>query len=59
MPPLLEVNEEVQSSFDLQKEIKNLTIKEKVEKVVLMTGSYEGYELSYVALCNTDTSKGC
>ena len=44
---------EVQSFFDLQKESKNLTVKKKVEKVVFMAGPYKGYELSYVALCDT------
>ena len=52
-PPLLGMKEEVQSFFDLQKESKNLTIKKKVEKAVFMAGPYEGYELSYVALCDT------
>ena len=53
MPPLLGVKEGAQSFFDLQKESKNLTIEKKVEKVVFMAGPYEGYELSYVALCDT------
>ena len=53
MPPLLGVKEEVQSFFNLQKDSKNLTIKIKVEKVVFMRGPYEGYKLSYVALCDT------
>ena len=44
------MKEEVQSFFNLQKESKNLTIEKKVEKVVFMTGSYKGYDLSYVAL---------
>ena len=52
-PPLLGMKEEAQSFFDLQKESKNLTIEKKVEKVVFMAGPYEGYELSYVALCDT------
>ena len=47
------MKEEVQSLFDLQKESKNLTIEKKVERVVFMAGPYEGYELSYVALCDT------
>ena len=47
------VKEEVQSFFDLQKDSKNLTIKKKVGKVVFMAGPYEGYVLSYVALCDT------
>ena len=33
--------------------VKNLRIKKKVKQTVFMAGSYEGYELSYVALCNT------
>ena len=53
LPPLLGMKEEVQSFFDLQKESKNLTIKKKVEKAVFMAGPYKGYELSYVALCDT------
>ena len=44
---------EAQSFFDLQGESKNLTIEKKVERVVFMAGPYEGYELSYVALCDT------
>ena len=51
--PLLGVKEEVQSFFDIQKESKNLTIEKKVEKVVFMAVPYEGYDLSYVALCDT------
>ena len=50
---MLGVKEEVQSFFDLQKESKNLTIEKKVGKVVFMAGPYEGYDLSYVALCDT------
>ena len=53
IPPLLRVKEEAQSFFDLQKENKNLAIEKKVEKVVFMAGPYKGYELSYVALCDT------
>ena len=30
-----------------------MTIKKKVEKIVFVAGPYEGYELSYVALCDT------
>ena len=30
-----------------------MTIKKKVEKAVFMAGPYKGYELSYVALCDT------
>ena len=52
-PPLLGVEEEFQSFFDLQKERKNLTIEKKVEKVVFMAGPYKGYDLSYIALCDT------
>ena len=47
------MKEEVQSFFDLQKDIKDLTIEKKVEKTVFMTGPYKGYELSYVTLCDT------
>ena len=53
------MKEEVQSFFDLQKESKNLTIKKKVEKAVFMAGPYKGYELSYVALCDTKYLKRC
>ena len=53
MSPLLGVKEEVQRFLDLQKDSRNLTIEEKVEKIVFMAGLYEGYELSYVALCDT------
>ena len=49
-PSLLGMKEESQSFFDLQKESKNLTIK---KKVVFMAGPYKGYDLSYVALCDT------
>ena len=52
MSSLLGVKED-QNFFDLRKESKNLTIEKKVEKVVFMAGPYEGYELSYVALCDT------
>ena len=45
--------EEVQIFLDLLKENKNLRIQKKVEKAVFMAGPYEGYELSYVALCDT------
>ena len=51
IPPLLWLKE-VQSFFDLQKDSKNLTIEKIVEKEVFMAGPYEGYELSYVALCD-------
>ena len=47
------MKEEVQSFFHLQKESQNLIIDKKVEKVVFMVGPYKGYELSYVALCDT------
>ena len=30
-----------------------MTIEKKVEKVVFMAGPYKGYDLSYVALCDT------
>ena len=50
---MLGLKEEVQSFVDLQKDSKNLTIEKKVEKVVFMAGPYEGYEFSYVALCDT------
>ena len=50
---MLGVKQEVQTFFDLQKESKNLAIEKKVEKTVLMAGPYKGYELSYVALCDT------
>ena len=33
--------------------VKNLRIKKKAKQAVFMAESYEGYELSYVALCNT------
>ena len=52
MSSLLGVKED-QNFFDLRKESKNLTIEKKVEKVVFMAEPYEGYELSYVALCDT------
>ena len=47
------MKEEFQSFFDLQKDSKHLTIEKKVEKTVFMEGPYKGYELSYVALCDT------
>ena len=59
MPPLLGVKEEAQGLFDLWKESKNLTFEKKVEKVVFMRGSYEGYELSHVALYDAKYLKGC
>ena len=34
-----------------------MTIEKKVEKVVFIAGPYEGYELSYVALCDTKNLK--
>ena len=52
------VKEEVQDFFDLRKESKNLTIKKKVEKIVFMVVPYEGYELSYLAVCDTKYFKG-
>ena len=53
MLPLLGVKEEIPSLFDLQKDSKDLAIEKKLEKVVFMAGPYEGYKLSYVALCDT------
>ena len=50
---MLGVKEDDQSYFDLEKARKNLTIEKKVEKAVFMVGPYKGYELSYVALCET------
>ena len=47
------MKEKVQGFFDLRKESKNLAIEKKVERVVFMGGSYEGDELSYVALYAT------
>ena len=58
IPPLLRVKEEVQGLFDLRKESKNLTIQKKVKRVVFMGGPYEGYELSYVALYDTEYLRG-
>ena len=46
------MKEEAQSFFDLQRKSKNLTTEKKVGKVAFMAGPYEGYELSYVALCD-------
>ena len=34
-----------------------MTIEKKVEKVVFIAAPYEGYELSYVALCDTKNLK--
>ena len=53
MPPVLGVEEEAKSFSNLQKESKNLTIEKKVEKAVFMARPCKGYELSYVALCDT------
>ena len=50
---MLRVKEEAQNFCDLQKESQNLTIEKKVEKTVFMVEPYKGYELSYVALCDT------
>ena len=47
------MKEESQSFFDIQKDSTNLTIEKKMKKIVFMAGPYEGYELSYVALCDT------
>ena len=51
------MKEEVQSFFDLQKDRKNWTIEEKLEKAVFMAGPYKTYELSYAALCDTKYPK--
>ena len=51
--PLLGMKEEAQSFLDLQKESKTLAIKKKVEEAVFMARPYKGYELPYVALCDT------
>ena len=53
IPPLLGVKEEVESFFDPRKETKNFTFKKKVEKVVFISGPYEGYKLPYVAPYDT------
>ena len=55
--PLLGVKE-AQGLFELRKESKTLTFKKKVEKIVFMRGSYEGYKLSYVALNDTKYLRG-
>ena len=47
------MKEEAQSFLDLQKESKTLAIKKKVEETVFMARPYKGYELPYVALCDT------
>ena len=47
------MKEEVQSFFYLQKDSKNLAIEKKAETIVFMVGPYEGYEVSYAALCDT------
>ena len=47
------MEEEVQSFFDPRNESKNLPSEKKVEKVVFMSGPYEGYKLSYVAPYDT------
>ena len=52
MSPLPWVKED-QSFFDHRKESKNLTIEGRAEKAVFMAAPYKGYELSYVALCDT------
>ena len=51
------MKEEAQGFFDSQKESKNLTIKKNVNKVVFMRGPYEGHELSYVGLYDTEYLK--
>ena len=53
MSSLLVVKEETQRFFDLQKDSEHLTIKKKGGKGSFMAGPYKGYELSYVALCDT------
>ena len=53
MPPSLGVKEEAKRFFDIKKESKNFTIDKKVKKTGFMAEPYEGYELSYVALCDT------
>ena len=58
IPPLLGLKEEAQGLFDLRKESKNLTFEKKVEKVAFMRGPYEGHELSYVALYDTEYLRG-
>ena len=40
-------------------ESKNLPIEKKVGRVVFMGGPYEGHELSYVALNDTEQVRGC
>ena len=55
-PPLLGLKEEAQGFFDSWKESKTLTLEKRVEKIVFMGGGrpYEGHELLYGALCDTD-----
>ena len=57
--PLLGVKKKSQSFFDLRKDSKNLTNEKELKRVVFMRGPYNGYELSNVALCDTDTSRSC
>ena len=58
IPSSLRLKEEVQGFFDLRKESKNLTFKKSVEKVVFMGVTYEGHQLSYVALYDTEYLRG-
>ena len=58
IPSLVRLKEEVQGFLDLRKESKNLTFKESVEKVVFMGGTYEGHQLSCVALYDTKYLRG-
>ena len=55
---MLGVKEEVQGFFGSQRESENLTFEKKVEKVVFMGEPYEGHELSYVALYDTECLRG-
>ena len=57
-PPLLKLKEEAQGFFYTWKESKNFTLEKRVEKVVFMGGPYEGHELLYVALYDTDYRRG-
>ena len=58
IPSLLRLKEEVQGFLDLRKESKNLRFKKSVEKVVFMGGTYEGHQLSCVALYDTKYLRG-
>ena len=59
LPPLLGVKEEAQGLFHLRKESKNFKFEKKLEKVAFVRGSYEGYELSHLALYDTKYLKWC